>query len=228
MNKLGDVISDIYSDKAASYIGSLSAYRLVCIFFIGCFLGYIIETIYCYPKGGFQSRQAVLYGPFVPVYGFGGLLLTLALYKLQHMNVLLLFIISAVLGASFEYIYSLLQELMLGAITWDYSKAPFNLQGRTSLLYGVYWGVLGVLWIKLGYPLLSRFIERIPIVMRPYLTSILIVFMALNLILSALAIKRGGDRLQNIPPEGSFNRFLDSYYNDEYLARVFPYLKYIR
>ncbi len=228
MNKLGDVISDIYSDKAASYIGSLSAYRLVCIFFIGCFLGYIIETIYCYPKGGFQSRQAVLYGPFVPVYGFGGLLLTLALYKLQHMNVLLLFIISAILGASFEYIYSLLQELMLGAITWDYSKAPFNLQGRTSLLYGVYWGVLGVLWIKLVYPLLIRFIERIPITIRPSLTNFLIVFMALNLILSALAIKRGGDRLRNIPPEGSLSRFLDSHYNDEYLARVFPYLKYIR
>ena len=228
MNKLGDVISDIYSNKATQYITSLSLYRLVCVFFIGCFLGYIIETIYCYPKGGFQSRQAVLYGPFVPVYGFGGLLLTLALYRLQQVNVLLLFTISAVLGAAFEYIYSLIQELMLGAITWDYSKAPFNLQGRTSLLYGVYWGILGVLWIKLVYPLLIHFIERIPIVIRPSLTSFLIVFMAFNLILSALAIKRGGERLQNIPPEGSLSRFLDSRYDDEYLARVFPYLKYIR
>lgn len=228
MNKIGDFISNIYSDEAAVYLAPLSTYKLVWIFFIGCFLGYIIETIYCYPKTGFQSRQAVLYGPFVPVYGFGGVLLTLALYKLQHINILLIFIISAILGAAFEYIYSLLQEVMLGAISWDYSTAPFNLQGRTSLLYGVYWGFLGVLWIKFVYPFLSQVIERIPITIRPSLTFLIVIFMVFNLILSALAIKRGGDRLQNIPAEGSLNRFLDSYYNDEYLARVFPYIKYIR
>ncbi len=228
MNKIGEYISNIYSDKAAVYMAPLSTYKLVWIFLIGCFLGYIIETIYCYPKSGFQSRQAVLYGPFVPVYGFGGVLLTLVLYRFQNINILLLFTISAIIGATFEYLYSLLQELLLGAVNWDYSNAPLNLHGRTSLLYGVYWGVLGVLWIKFIYPFLSQLIERIPIAIRPSLTFIIAIFMVFNLIISALAIKRGGDRLQNIPAEGSINRFLDSYYNDEYLARVFPYIKYIR
>ena len=228
MSKIGDFISDVYSEKAALYIAPLSTYKLIWIFLIGCFLGYIIETIYCYPKIGYQSRQAVLYGPFVPVYGFGGVLLTLALYKLQNINVFFLFIISAILGAAFEYLYSFLQELMLGIVSWDYSDAPFNIQGRTSLLYGIYWGVLGILWIKLIYPFLSQMIDRVPIGIRSTVAMLIMVFMIANLILSALAIKRGGDRLQNLPPEGDFDLFLDSHYNDEYIARVFPYIKYIR
>ena len=228
MSKIGDFISDVYSDRAAVYIAPLGFYKLVWIFLIGCFLGYIIETIYCYPKTGYQSRQAVLYGPFVPVYGFGGVLLTLALYKLQNIDVFYLFVISAIMGAAFEYLYSLLQELLLGAVSWDYSNAPFNIQGRTSLLYGIYWGVLGILWIKLIYPFLSRMIDRMPITIRSTFSFLIIAFMIANLILSALAIKRGGDRLQNLPPEGNLDRFLDSHYNDEHLARVFPYMKYIR
>ena len=44
------------------------------IFIIGSILGYIFEMIVVlFQKGYFESRQGLIYGPFTPVYGIGGI-----------------------------------------------------------------------------------------------------------------------------------------------------------
>ena len=45
---------------------------------------------------------------------------------------------------------------------WDYSKIPFNLGGRINLLYCFFWGIAAVVWIKGIYPVMSAWIEKIP------------------------------------------------------------------
>lgn len=47
-------------------------YKLFWIFFIGCFLGVVIETIWCLiTRGHYESRTGLIYGPLNLVYGFG-------------------------------------------------------------------------------------------------------------------------------------------------------------
>ena len=55
-----------------------------------------------------------------------------------------------------EYICSLGQEIVFGSVAWDYSSLPLNINGRVCLLYSIFWGVLGVGWVKLVMPLVDK------------------------------------------------------------------------
>ena len=49
--------------------------KVFLIFIIGSICGYIFETIVVlFQKGHFEIRQGVIYGPFIPVYGLGGIM----------------------------------------------------------------------------------------------------------------------------------------------------------
>ena len=61
-----------------------------------------------------------------------------------------------------EYLCSFFQEMLFGSTSWDYSNIPFNLNGRICLLYSVFWGILGILWIKEIYPRMAVWILKIP------------------------------------------------------------------
>jgi|GEM_PF-4663813 len=66
-----------------SFASGLNFYKLFWIFFVGCFLGVVIETLYCLvTRHHFESRQGLIYGPFNLVYGLGALAMTLGLYWL--------------------------------------------------------------------------------------------------------------------------------------------------
>ena len=57
------------------------------IFVIGSILGYIYEMIVVlFKKGYFESRQGLIYGPFTPVYGIGGIIYYLILNMIDSKN----------------------------------------------------------------------------------------------------------------------------------------------
>lgn len=88
--------------------------KLFYLFVIGSFFGTILETLWAFMiDGNFQVRVGLVYGPFIPVYGGGACFLTVVLYKLYKLNDTLIYVISAVVGASFEYFCSWFQETVL-------------------------------------------------------------------------------------------------------------------
>ena len=81
-----------------------SVYKLISLFFIGAFLGDIIETIFCYVTAGvLMSRSSVVYGPFSIVWGLGCVLLTAFLYPYRQKSDSCIFIAGTVLGGAYEY-----------------------------------------------------------------------------------------------------------------------------
>ncbi|WP_297631931.1 putative ABC transporter permease [uncultured Clostridium sp.] len=201
----------------------INIYKLIWIFMIGSVLGCVVETLWCFIKNGyFQNRQGLLYGPFIPVYGIGCVLCTILLYKIAHKRGSLIFLISAVFGGIFEYVCSWVQQQMTGTISWDYSKAALSIGGRTSIEYCIFWGVLGVFFIKEVYPLFNKIIKFFSDRTIKIVTIIFILFMVPNILLSTLAVRREDARMQHIPAKTSVARFLDKHYPNSYMEKVFP------
>ncbi|MGI5963111.1 MAG: putative ABC transporter permease [Lawsonibacter sp.] len=213
-----------FAEKATVFAQGCCFYKLACLFFLGAFLGDIIETLFCRATAGvWMSRSSVVYGPFSIVWGFGAVLLTALLYKYRTRSDRYIFFIGTVVGGAYEYACSVFTELVFGTVFWDYSHLPFNLGGRINLLYCFFWGFACVFWLKSAYPILSSLIERLPIRLGKLLTWGMIVFMLFNISISCLALGRYTQRHhQSEPPETSLSQFLDRHFPDERMERIYP------
>lgn len=209
--------------KKKKFAEGLCFDKLVWIFVIGCIIGFIVETLWCYVRWGkIESRKGLIYGPFTPIYGFGGVLLTLALYKVRKKNGFFVFVFSAVIGAAFEFVCSWLQEVAFGTISWDYSGSKLNLTGRINFQYAIFWGLLGMIFIQHTYPFLSKYIERTPVRLGKWLTWIFVVFMTLDMLISAVAVRRWTDRQLGEPPSNVIEETLDEWYPDDMMKNIYP------
>lgn len=219
-----------YAPKAVpSFAKGLNFYKLFWIFFIGCFLGVVVEVLWCLlTRHHYESRQGLIYGPFNPVYGFGALAMTLSLYWLRRKRDSWIFLGGVVIGGAFEYLCSWVQEVLFGTVSWDYGEMPFNLNGRINLLYSIFWGILALLWLKTIFPLMERWIERIPNRIGKTLTWILFAFMVVNIVVSACAVARMSQRHRNIPASGAVDVFLDEHYGDERLNKIYPNMMFVK
>lgn len=202
-----------------------SFYKLFWVFFIGCFAGVVVEQLWCLVRTGtLEPRVGLIYGPFNPVYGIGAFALTLALYPVRNHSKLLSLLGGLIIGSAVEYACSFLQETILGSVSWDYSNRPFNLNGRICLQYSIYWGVLGVLWIKELYPRLARWILKIPNRVGKPLTLVLCAFMVFNCVMSGLSVLRWVERREGESASNRVEVFFDEHYPDERLEGIFTNL----
>ena len=216
------------SDQERPFAYGLNYTKLFWLFLIGSVVGCLLEECWAiFVTGKFEIRVGLVYGPFVPIYGGGAVIITLCLYRLYKAKDIWIFIASGFLGAGFEYLCSYLQELLFGTVSWDYSNTPFNIGGRTNLMFGLIWGVLGLLWVRDIYPVISRTIEKIPKKIGRILTICLSILMILDILLSCAAIIRQNERRQNIPATNIFQQFLDEHLDDDYLKLIFPNMEYV-
>lgn len=198
-------------------------YKLIWIFVIGSFLGDITETIFCRVRAGvWMSRSSLVWGPFSIVWGFAMVVATILLHKYQDKSDGFLFGIGTFLGGAYEYVCSVLSELVFGVVFWDYSEIPFNLGGRINLLYCFFWGIAAVVWTKMIYPKLSAWIERIPIKSGTVITWALAVFMCVNMAVSGLALIRSDQRVNGIPAKSGWQQTMDEHFDDARLQKVYP------
>lgn len=203
--------------------------KLFWIFMIGNVVGFILETIYALivPPHRFELRVSVVLGPFILVYGFGAVAITLFLYKMYNQKDSLIFIASMVIGGGFEYLCSFFQQAVFGTVSWEYSDSPLNISGRTNLLYSFFWGILGLIWVKDMYPVLSRTIQKIPKKIGKPLTIGVSVFMVIDMALSAGAVYRQSERINEIPATNPVQTFFDAYFPDEFLEIIYPHMEYV-
>lgn len=101
------------------------------------------------------SNRGFLIGPICPIYGVGAVLGTLIIGHDE--NIFQIFCASAVFAGVIEYVTSFLMEKVFHARWWDYSKKPFNLNGRICLQTLFLFGVMGIVAIKLVSPFLFLF-----------------------------------------------------------------------
>lgn len=175
--------------------------RYIILFFIYSVLGYIGEVLYCsIPKHHFVNR-GFLHGPYLPIYGFGGLAIRLASGYVGTIgrNPLLVFLFSFVSASIIEYIGSWLLEKQFHVQLWNYKDHFCNINGRVCLLNSTIFGIAGLLLTYVVKPFFSDAFLSIPEVLLEPLALIVVVVMSCDATLSIVrmsAFRKGVEELK--------------------------------
>lgn len=195
-------------------------FRIFWILVIGSVFGFFAEMLYAlvYTRT-FSIKKGLIYGPFIQVYGMGALAYYYLIRNEKYSKKA--FLKGMIMGGILEYICSFLQEVFFGTISWDYSDNFLNINGRTSLLYCFYWGIIGVFFLKIAYPGLKKidkFLDNKKILLFSY---ILLVFIIFDVTISIISAIRYEERQKGIKAKNQIDIFLDNAYPDEFVNKVY-------
>lgn len=205
--------------------------KLFIIFLIGCIFGnyyeMILNLVRHYLRDGsifWEVRRGLIYGPFSPVYGMGAVIITKLLADKKDAWYITL-LKGSILGGSFEYLISFLQETFTGTTSWNYSKKILDINGRTTIPIMLLWGILSLIFVKLVYPFISKQIEKIPYNVGKPILRILVIIISLDMLVSFTAIIRQSLRREGYPPYTIIGETCDKIYTDERLKKAYPNMK---
>ena len=144
------------------YMRNYSLSSLVLIFVFFSFFGWAWEVILHFVQAGEWVNRGVLHGPWLPIYGSGGVLMLLLLKRLRQ-NPILHFIGTVVLCGFVEYWTGYACEKFLGRRYWSYDGYFLNLDGRICAEGLVAFGIGGILMVYFLAPLVDDLIRRLPL-----------------------------------------------------------------
>lgn len=211
----------------------LNYFNLFWVFFVCSALGLILEEVWhmvVVDPGVYQDRAGMLFGPFSPIYGFGAVLMTMALNRFYKKNPLIIFLVSALIGGAFEVFVGWFMQTSFGVVSWSYSHIRlFGMPdpiavltgGRTCTPFACMWGLGGLIWIKVLLPRLLKLINMIPWKRRYSATVILTAVMLIDGVMTLQSLdywyQRVNGTVRNIPVA----QFYDKHFDNEYMENRF-------
>ena len=211
----------------------LNYFNLFWVFFVCSVLGLILEEVWhmvVVDPGVYQDRAGMLFGPFSPIYGFGAVLMTMALNRFYKKNPLIIFMVSALIGGAFEVFVGWFMQTSFGVVSWSYSHIRlFGMPdpiavltgGRTCTPFACMWGLGGLIWIKVLLPRLLKLINMIPWKRRYSATVILTAVMLIDGVMTLQSLdywyQRVNGTVRNIPVA----QFYDKHFDNEYMENRF-------
>ena len=191
--------------------------------FLCALIGDVIETFYVFFTAGiWMRRSSLVLGPFSIVWGLGAVVLTLVLSRVEKKNNLSIFFAGFFFGGAFEYLCSVFTEAFFGMKFWDYSHIPLNIDGRTNVLFMVFWGFLSLLWLRYAYPPISAQIQRITPVLGLVLSWGIAIFLTCDMLVTAAVMVRAHERLTKPEAANIVEEFIDRYYPEERVRKLWP------
>ena len=200
----------------------ITFFHMFYMFLFGCLFGWIVEFIWSLGKRHmFYNHSAFILGPFDIVYGFAALMLTIILNRFKKCNNFIIFIVSFVAGTVLEYAASFGMEKLLGMVAWNYSSKFMHINGRVCLAYSLFWGILGIIWVRLAMPRVLKIIDKIDIKAGTKFMKIMLCFLAVDGILTLAAVDRAKKYEEGIPPSNIVDKCFDKYFGVDYLNNMY-------
>ena len=159
------------------YMRRYSVWSVILLFFAFSFMGWVWEvSLHLITDGVFVNR-GVLHGPWLPIYGTGGVMILAVLNKFRE-KPLVEFLLTIVLCGCVEYFTSWFLEITHnGEKWWDYSGYFLNLNGRICAEGLLVFGLGGMAIVYVAAPLLDDLIRKIPYkILIPVCITLLAVF----------------------------------------------------
>ena len=144
-----------------NYMRRYSIWSLIAMFFIFAIIGWVWEVVLHIIVDGEFVKRGVLQGPWLPIYGYGGILILTVLNKFRA-KPLTQFIAIIILCGTIEYFTSVyLETIYNGQRWWDYSGYFLNLHGRICAEGLLVFGLGGIAIVYIAAPLLDNIIKKI-------------------------------------------------------------------
>ncbi len=218
---LGLLRGNARTTEKSEYV-RMDYFHVFWIFVVCSVAGLYIETIVSWPIDGvWKNRAGLVWGPFSPIYGAGGVLMTVALHNLQKSNPFVIFGAAALVGATFEFLAGWFFQTFFGIVAWSYADQPFNLAGHTCLGIACVWGAVGLLWTKFLMPPVLRLIDHIPQNWRKPLTVIFTVYMAADIATTLVCFDCWYERLNGEPIATTLQVHFANTYGDVFMQDRF-------
>ncbi len=151
----------LQSVESLSALRSYSIWSIIAIFFLMSIFGWLWEVSLHLMTHGTLVNRGVLHGPWLPIYGTGGALILMVLYRFRRNPLTEFWMIIALCG-TVEYLTSLIMEVTMGQRWWDYTGYFLNIQGRICAEGLLVFGVGGMALVYFIAPVIDDQIKKIP------------------------------------------------------------------
>lgn len=166
-----------------NYKPDYSLINLILIFFVFSIFGYIWEVIYTLLNEGILVNRGTMYGPWIPIYGWGAIITIILLSRFKD-KPFKLFLYSFCLSGIIEYLTSLYLDIFYNKKWWDYKGYFLNINGRVCLEGLLVFALAGCISIYFFIPHLNNLLKRIKKNIKIILIIILICFYSVDFICS--------------------------------------------
>lgn len=219
---VADKSPELSARKNRGRFRSLDFGKCVFAYVLGGVVGTLWETVLNFCKGnGFVYCNGSIFTPINFVYGFGALVIWIFLAN-SNRKPYMTYIYGAIGGGIVEYLLNFLEEKILGARSWDYSNEFLNINGRTTIPFMLFWGLLCLAVVYGVYNPLAKIYDKCP---KKVMTTIAIVLLAIvvtDLTITVTALARYSARQQGVAAKTELGLFLDRVFSDDYMKLHFP------
>lgn len=172
-------------------------FNLWLYFIVYSICGWIMESFFrsIYEKK--LINTGFLKGPFCPIYGIGSLIIIIFLKNFEN-NIILLYIMSFLVLSIWEYIVGVYLEKVFKTKYWDYSNYKINIKGRVCLTNSLFWGFLGVVFIKFIHPFIEQNLVLLNSTVLKIFVIIITIIFIIDTIISIVKVKNIKSTLEKI------------------------------
>ncbi len=151
----------VFKDEKINLKNTINILLLIMI--ISGFCGFIYETIFYKIDLGYFIKRGSSFGPWIPIYAFGGLLITIFTYRFRK-KPFLVFILNCIITGFLEYLTGFALYEIWHVRLWDYNVEIWNfgnINGYICLRSILCFGFSSLLLIYGIIPILKKLISKI-------------------------------------------------------------------
>lgn len=195
--------------------------KLFWLFLIGSFVGVLLEGLFCLVRyGHWETHVTSVWGYYNILYGVGAVLFYVATVLLWNKNAIWRFVCIAIAADILELGAGLLLEFGLNMRAWSYLNNFLNFRGHICFSMTLAWGAIGT-----AFSYVVPYIEKVFAKMQhkawDIACIILSVIIFIELIFTTICIIRWKLRHFGKQAITAFAKFLDKYYNDNFMKKRF-------
>ncbi|MBR2784617.1 MAG: DUF975 family protein [Clostridia bacterium] len=197
-------------EEMFNYYQKYTTSSLILLFFTFAFIGWLWEVLLYVYKDGIFINRGVLHGPWLPIYGVGGVLILFLLFLPKKFkkfmdNPVLTFVIVVILCGIIEYSTSWYLEYTQGLRWWDYTGNFLNLNGRICFEGLTFFGIGGCLCLYIVAPHMQAIFAK----MKPRFRVALCVVLSIIFLLDVAYSYNNPNVGAGITDDGSHNQIIE-------------------
>ena len=136
-------------------------YTLCAVFLFGAVIGWTYELLLRRITGDAWVNPGMLFGPYLPIYGFGAATLFGLAYvpipvKNKFWKGAAQLLLTGIILTAVEYIGGLIFVRWMGLDLWSYEQFSYNVQGIICPLCSLGWALAGGVYLWFLHPLVLR------------------------------------------------------------------------